>query len=77
MSAKSLQLCPTLCNPMDCRLPGSCVHGILQEKTLEWVAMPLFRKEGRFSSLKVPHPKEMVESFAGFHGLPNGHHDSW
>ena len=27
--AKSLQLCPTLCNPMDCSLPGSSVHGIL------------------------------------------------
>ena len=29
--AKSLQLCPTLCDPMDCSLPGSSVHGILQE----------------------------------------------
>ena len=35
--AKSLQSCPTL---SDCRLPGSSVHGILQARTLEWVAMP-------------------------------------
>ena len=33
------QLCPTLCDPMDCSLPGSSVHGILQAITLEWVGM--------------------------------------
>ena len=33
------QLCPTLCDPMDCRLPGSSVHGVLQARTLEWVAI--------------------------------------
>ena len=32
------QLCPTLCDPMDCSLPGSSVHGILQARILEWVA---------------------------------------
>ena len=36
---KSLQLCPTLCDPMDCSLPGFSVHGILQARTLEWVAI--------------------------------------
>ena len=41
--AKSLQLCPTLHNPMDCNLPGSSVHEILQAKILEWVATPSFR----------------------------------
>ena len=34
------QLCPTLCDPMDCSLPGFSVHGILQARILEWVAMP-------------------------------------
>ena len=34
-----IQLCPTLCDPMDCSLPGSSVHGILQTRILEWVAM--------------------------------------
>ena len=37
--AKSLQSCPTLYNPMDCSLPGSSVHGILQARILERVAM--------------------------------------
>ena len=32
--------CPTLCNPMDCSPPGSSVHGILQARILEWVAVP-------------------------------------
>ena len=39
-AAKSLQSCPTLCNPMDYSLSGSSVHGILQARILEWVAMP-------------------------------------
>ena len=39
-AAKSLQSCPTLCNPMDCSLLGSSVHGILQARILEWVTMP-------------------------------------
>ena len=34
------QSCPTLCNPMNCSLPGSSVHGILQARILEWVAIP-------------------------------------
>ena len=31
--------CPTLCNPMDCSLPGSSIHGIFQARILEWVAI--------------------------------------
>ena len=38
-AAKSLQLCPTLCDPIDGSPPGSPVPGILQAKTLEWVAI--------------------------------------
>ena len=37
--AKSLQLCPTLCDPTDSSPPGSPVPGILQARTLEWVAI--------------------------------------
>ena len=37
------QSCPTPCNPMDCSPPGSSVHGILQARTLEWVAIPFSR----------------------------------
>ena len=38
--AKLLQLCPTLCSTMDCGLPGTSVHGILQARILERIAMP-------------------------------------
>ena len=38
-AAKSLQLCPTLCDPRDGSPPGSPVPGILQARTLEWVAI--------------------------------------
>ena len=38
-AAKSLQSCPTLCDPIDGRPPGSPVSGILQARTLEWVAI--------------------------------------
>ena len=37
------QTCPTLCDPMDCSLPDSPVHGICQARTLEWVAIPFSR----------------------------------
>ena len=47
--AKSLQLCPTLCDHMNCTPPGSSVPGILQARILEWVAMPYSRD--------LPHPR--------------------
>ena len=40
-AAKSLQSCPTLCNPRDGSPPGSPIPGILQARTLEWVAISL------------------------------------
>ena len=53
--AKSLQSCLTLCDPMDCNPPGSSVHGILQERILEWFAiLPLqgiFQTQGLNRSL--------------------------
>ena len=45
--AKSLQLCPTLCDPMDCSPPDPSVHRILQAIILEWVAMPSSRGSSR------------------------------
>ena len=39
MRARLLQLCPTLCDPMDCSLAGSSVHGSLQARILEWVVI--------------------------------------
>ena len=43
LCAKSLQSCLTFCDPMDCSPPGSSVHGSLQARVLEWVAMPSSR----------------------------------
>ena len=43
LRAKSLQSCPTLCDPMDWSLPGSSVHGILQARILLWVAISFSR----------------------------------
>ena len=37
------QSCPTLCDPMDCSLPGSSIHGIFQTTVLEWVALSFVR----------------------------------
>ena len=45
--AKSLQSYPTLCNTMDCSLPGSFVHGTLQAGILAWIAMPSSRGSSR------------------------------
>ena len=39
LHAKAFQLCPTFCNPVDYSPPGSSVHGILQARILEWVAI--------------------------------------
>ena len=60
-SVKVTQLCLTLCNPMDCSLPGCSVHGILQVRILEWVAFPSARDlpnpamEPRSSALLVDY----------------------
>ena len=44
-AAKSLQSCPTLCDPIDSNPPGSPVPGILQARTLEWVAIVFSEEE--------------------------------
>ena len=55
------QLCLTLCNPMDCSPPGSSVHGILQARILEWVAIP---SPGDLPSpgIKPGHPALQADS---------------
>ena len=52
--AKSLQLCPTLCDAVDCSPPVSSTHGILQARILEWVAMP--------SSRGSPRPRDQTHA---------------
>ena len=51
--AKSLQSCLILCDPTGCSLPGSFVHGILQARILEWIAMP--------SSRGSPQPRDQIQ----------------
>ena len=41
------QSCPTLCDPMDCSLPGSSVHGIFQARVLEWVAISFSKRSSQ------------------------------
>ena len=47
VSAKLCQLCPTLCDPVDCSLPGFSAHGHSPGKNTEWVAMPSSRGSSR------------------------------
>ena len=53
-AAKSLQSCPTLCDPIDGSPPGSPIPGILQARTLEWVAISFSNQMA--SPQKMPNP---------------------
>ena len=53
------QLCPTLCDPVDCSLPSSSVHGTPQARILEWVATPYYRGSSR------PRDRTWVSCIAG------------
>ena len=58
-AAKSLQSCLMLCNPIDGSPPGSPVPGILQARTLEWVAIPFSRGSS------PPRDRTQVSCIAG------------
>ena len=92
MSAQSLQWCLTLCDPMDCSLPGSSVHGILQARILDWVAIPSSRgsnpallhcRQDRLPSEPPGKPPSRVGWVAQGHGtawkrtLPMSWHCLW
>ena len=53
------QLCPAVCNPLDCSPPASSVHGILQARILERVAIPFSR--GSSPLPRIFFPKELIE----------------
>ena len=53
------QSCPTLCNPVECSLPDSSIHGILQTRILEWVSIPFSRGSSR------PRDQIQVSCIAG------------
>ena len=59
IAAKSLQSCPALCNPVDGSPPGSTIPGILQERTLEWVAIS-FSNAWKW---KVKSESEVAQSY--------------
>ena len=72
--SKVTQSCPTLCDPMDCSLPGSSLHGILQARVLEWVAISFSRGSSQ------PRDRSQVSCIPGvsifyFHGC--NHHLQW
>ena len=56
------QSCPTLCDPMDCSPPGSSIHGILQARTLEWVAISFSRRSSwpRDMNIGLPHRRQTL-----------------
>ena len=56
------QLCLTLCDPMDCSLPGSSVHGILQARILDWVAISFSRESfhPRDRNPGLPHCRQIL-----------------
>ena len=55
------QSCPTLCDPMDCSLPGSSLHGILQARVLEWVTISFSRGSSQ------PRDRTLVSCIPGRH----------
>ena len=61
------QLCPTLCDPMDCRLQGSSVHGIFQARVLQWVAISFSRRSS------WPRDRTQVSRIAGRRFNPLSH----
>ena len=56
------QSCPTLSDPVDCSLPGSCIHGIFQARVLEWVAIAF--SQGR------TRPRQLKENIQNLGELP-------
>ena len=59
VKVKAAQSCPTLCGPMDCSLPGFSVHGTLQTRILEWVAVPFSMESSQ------PRDQTQVSCIAG------------
>ena len=68
------QSCPTLCDPMDCSLPGSSVHGIFQARVLEWGALPspnVLSTNPNYRFCKNGKPYPNIKTSMESHGTPN------
>ena len=64
------QLCLTLCDPMDCNLMGSSVHGILQARILEWITIPFSRENFPTLNLGLLHCRQNLY-YLNHSGSPN------
>ena len=70
-TAKSLQLCPTLCDPRDGSPPGSAIPGILQARTLEWVAISFSNAWKRKVKVKLlSHVQHLVTPWTAAYQAP-------
>ena len=62
--------CPTVCDPTDCSLPDSSVHGVLQARILEWDAMPSSRRSSRLREVETVSPAAPVTPALQADSLP-------
>ena len=60
--SETAQSCPILCDPMDCSLPGSSVHGILQARILEWVGRERYPSPGYLSKPGIEHRPSALQA---------------
>ena len=81
--AKSLQSCPTLCDPIDGSLPGSPIPGILQARTLEWAAISFSSawkwkvKVKLFSPVRLSNPMDCGLPGPSVHGIFQARVPEW
>ena len=74
-AAKSLQSCPTLCDPIDGSLPGSPVPGILQARTLEWVTISFSNAwKWKVKVKSLSHVQLLVTPWTAAYQAPRWHH---
>ena len=68
MHTWSLQLCPTLCDPMDHGLPGFSVHGIHQARIVEWVAISFYKSDlrrAKMTATREDRKRELQKQLIG------------
>ena len=70
--AKVTQSCPTLCDPMDCSLSGSSIHGILQAGILEWVAISFSMEAVLRVAIFQEHRAQVNNDFVRYEEVERG-----